>query len=139
MIKIYRLKQVRNSVSHVLVGAGGNTMRYNFTGGNVVSGTCPEISLKSKYAQDLLEASELYKSGMVVKVRETKTPEDETEAVAEAAVAAAAKTDESSVTTPDELLAYVNTNYQKKFTDPSKALAFAAKEGIVFTNLSIGE
>lgn len=137
MIKIYRLRQVRNSVSHVLVGAGGNTMRYNFTGGNVVSGTCPEISLKSKYAQDLLEASELYKSGLVVKVREIKTQEDETEAVAGAA--ATAKTGESSVTTPDELLAYVNENYQKRFTDPSKALAFAAKEGIVFTNLSIGE
>ena len=44
-----------------------------------------------------------------------------------------------SVTTPDELLVYVNTNYSKNFTSPAKALAFAAKEGIVFPKLSLGE
>lgn len=76
MIKIYRLKQVRNNVSHVLVGAGGNKVRYEFTGGNVIAGTCPEISLKGKYYQDLLEDSELFKSGTVVLVREIKTSDD---------------------------------------------------------------
>lgn len=136
MIKIYRLRQVRNNVSHVLVGTGGNTMRYNFTGGNVVTGTCPEISLKSQYAQELLEQSELFRSGMVVKVREIKTAAD-----AAQAKAAATHTPNSTdtVTTPDELLAYVNTNYSKHFTDPAKALAFAAKEGLVFANLAIGD
>ena len=136
MIKIYRLRQVRNNVSHVLVGAGGNTMRYNFTGGNVVTGTCPEISLKSQYAQELLEQSELFRSGMVVKIREIKTAAD-----AAPTKAAATPTPNSvdTVTTPDELLAYVNANYTKRFTDPAKALAFAAKEGLVFANLAIGD
>lgn len=137
MIKIYRLKQVRNNVSHVLVGAGGNKVRYEFIGGNVIAGTCPEISLKGKYYQDLLEASELFKEGTVVLVREIKTSDDMKENVPKPEPKNVNTAD--SVTTPDELLVYVNTNYDKKFTDPSKALAFAAKEGKeVFTNLNLG-
>ena len=137
MIKIYRLRQVKNNVYHVLEGKGGNKMRYNFTGGNVATGTCPELSLKSQYAQELLEESELFKDGTVVLVSTIRTREDEER---EQAVAAAKKTsEESQVTTPDELLAYINTNYGKKFVEPGKALAFATKEGLVFANLKIGE
>lgn len=136
MIKIYRLKQIRNNVSHVLEGAGGNTVRYNFTGGNVIAGTCPEISLKGKYFQDLLEASKLFKDGTVVLVREIKTSDDVEEVVPEEKPKNVNTAD--AVTTPDELLVYINTNYDKKFTDPSKALAFAAKEGEVFANLNLG-
>lgn len=136
MIKIYRLKKVQNNASHVLEGAGGNTVRYNFTGGNVVAGTCPEISLKGKYYQDLLEASKLFKDGTVVLVREIKTSDDVEEVVPEEKPKNVDTAD--SVTTPDELLVYINTNYDKKFTDPSKALAFAAKEGEVFANLNLG-
>ncbi len=136
MIKIYRLKQVRNNVSHVLVGAGGNKVRYEFTGGNVIAGTCPEISLKGKYYQDLLESSKLFTSGTVVLVREIKTSDDMKENVPKPEPKNMDTAD--SVTTPDELLVYINTNYDKKFTDPSKALAFAAKEGEVFANLNLG-
>ena len=137
MIKIYRLKQALNNSSHVLVGAGGNKVRYEFKGGNVIAGTCPEISLKGKYYQDLLEASELFKDGTVVLVREIKTSDDMKETVPKPEPKNVNTAD--SVTTPDELLVYVNTNYDKKFTDPSKALAFAAKEGKeVFANLNLG-
>lgn len=136
MIKIYRLKQVRNNVSHVLVGAGGNKVRYEFTGGNVIAGTCPEISLKGKYYQDLLESSKLFTSGTVVLVREIKTSDDMKDIVPKPEPKNVNTAD--SVTTPDELLVYINTNYDKKFTDPSKALAFAAKEGEVFANLNLG-
>lgn len=136
MIKIYRLKQVRNNVSHVLVGAGGNKVRYEFTGGNVIAGTCPEISLKGKYYQDLLESSKLFTSGTVVLVREIKTSDDMKENVPKLEPKNMNTAD--AVTTPDELLVYINTNYDKKFTDPSKALAFAAKEGEVFANLNLG-
>ena len=99
MIKIYRLKQIRNNVSHVLEGAGGNTVRYNFTGGNVIAGTCPEISLKGKYFQDLLEASELFKDGTVVLVREIKTSDDMKDIVPEPEPKNVNTAD--SVTTPD--------------------------------------
>lgn len=136
MIKIYRLKKIQNNASHVLEGAGGNTVRYNFTGGNVIAGTCPEISLKGKYFQDLLEASQLFKDGTVVLVREIKTSDDVEEVVPEEKPKNVDTAD--TVTTPDELLVYINTNYDKKFTDPSKALAFAAKEGEVFANLNLG-
>lgn len=136
MIKIYRLKQVRNNVSHVLVGAGGNKVRYEFTGGNVIAGTCPELSLKGKYYQDLLESSELFKSGTVVLIREIKTSDDMKENVPKPEPKNMNTAD--AVTTPDELLVYINTNYDKKFTDPSKALTFAAKEGEVFANLNLG-
>ena len=136
MIKIYRLKQVRNNVSHVLVGTGGNKVRYEFTGGNVIAGTCPEISLKGKYYQDLLESSKLFTSGTVVLVREIKTSDDMKENVPKPEPKNVNTAD--AVTTPDELLVYINTNYDKKFTDPSKALAFAAKEGEVFANLNLG-
>lgn len=136
MIKIYRLKKIQNNASHVLEGAGGNTVRYNFTGGNVIAGTCPEISLKGKYFQNLLEASQLFKDGTVVLVREIKTSDDVEEVVPEEKPKNVDTAD--SVTTPDELLVYINTNYDKKFTDPSKALAFAAKEGEVFANLNLG-
>ena len=111
-------------------------MRYNFTGGNVIAGTCPEISLKGKYYQDLLEASELFKDGTVVLLREIKTSDDVEEIVQKPEPKSVNTADE--VTTPDELLVYINTNYDKKFTEPSKALAFAAKEGEVFANLNLG-
>lgn len=139
MIKIYRLKQVRNNVSHVLIGAGGNKVRYEFTGGNVIAGICPEISLKGKYYQDLLEDSELFKSGMVVKVREIKTSKDIDPAPTPEPTPKKQVDSVDSITTPDELLVFVNTNYSKKFTDPAKALVFAAQKGIAFPNYPVGE
>ena len=85
----------------------------------------------------MLEASELFKDGTVVLVREIKTSDDMKETVPKPEPKNVNTAD--SVTTPDELLVYVNTNYDKKFTDPSKALAFAAKEGKeVFANLNLG-
>lgn len=139
MIKIYRLKQALNNVSHVLVGAGGNKVRYEFTGGNVITDTCPEISLKGKYYQDLLESSELFKSGTVVLLREITTSDDIDPVPSTKPTPEKNLESVDSVTTPDELLVYVNTNYSKNFTSPAKALAFAAKEGIVFPQLSLGE
>lgn len=139
MIKIYRLKQALNNVSHVLVGAGGNKVRYEFTGGNIITNACPEISLKGKYYQDLLESSELFKSGTVVLLREIKTSDDKDPVPTTKPTPEKNLESVDSVTTPDELLVYVNTNYSKNFTSPAKALAFAAKEGIVFPQLSLGE
>ena len=135
MIKIYRLKEALNNGHHTLVGAGGNKVHYEFTGGNIITGTCPELSLKGKYYQDLLESSTLFKSRTVVLIREIQTSDDKDPApTPEKQVDSV-----DSVTTPDELLVYVNTNYSKNFTSPAKALAFAAKEGIVFPKLSLGE
>lgn len=141
MIKIYKLRQLRNNVSHVLVGKNGNTMRYNFINGNVSVGTYPSISLRNKYAQDLLEESELFKRQEVVLERTIKTAEDDVvptpKEEAPKKEGAWLDTLATSVTTPDELLAYINDTYSKRFSDPAKALAFAAKEGEVFPNLKL--
>ena len=139
MIKIYRLKQTLNNGHHVLVGAGGNKVHYEFTGGNVIAGTCPELSLKGKYFQDLLESSELFKSGTVVLVREIKTSDDIDPVPTPEPTPKKQVDSVDSVTTPDELLVYVNTKYSKKFTDPAKALLFAAQKGIAFPNYKVGE
>lgn len=133
MIKIYKLRQLRNNVSHVLVGKNGNTMRYNFTNGNVAMGIFPSISLRNEYAQNLLEESELFKNEEVVLDRTVKSANDD------APKSKKSGHEATSVTTPDELLVYVNDTYSKRFSDPAKALAFAAKEGDSFPNLVIGE
>lgn len=129
-------------MSLVLVGKNGNTMRYNFANGNVAIGVYPSISLRNKYAQDLLEESELFKRQDVVLERMVKTAEDEVvlkkEEKEENKVVLNSR-ESTSVTTPDELLAYVNDTYSKRFSDPAKALSFAAKEGDVFPNLKLGE
>lgn len=122
-------------MSHVLVGKSGNTMRYNFTGGNVAISKCPELTLKSEYAQDLLEASQLFKEGTVVLVRKVESFAEQEQRMSNAAKKKAEISDEDNVTTPDELLLYVNTHFNKRFTDTGKALAYATKEGVEFVNL----
>lgn len=138
MIKIYKLRQLRNNVSHVLIGKNGNTMRYNFINGNVSVGIYPSITLRNKYAQDLLEESELFKRQDVVLERTVKTAEDDVKVEEQKSENPVADVHEAlGVTTPDELLAYVNATYSKRFSDPAKALSFAAKEGDVFPNLKL--
>lgn len=138
MIKIYKLRQLRNNVSHVLIGKNGNTMRYNFINGNVSVGIYPSITLRNKYAQDLLEESELFKRQDVVLERTVKTAEDDVKVEEQKSKSPVADVHEAlGVTTPDELLAYVNATYSKRFSDPAKALSFAAKEGDVFPNLKL--
>ena len=139
MIKIYRLKEALNNSHHTLVGAGGNKVHYEFTGGNIITGTCPELSLKGKHYQDLLESSELFKSGTVVLIREIKTSDDKDPVPTPEPTPKKQVDSVDSVTTPDALLVYVNTNYSKKFTDPAKALVFAAQKDVAFPNYSVGE
>lgn len=127
-----------NSVSHVLTGQGGNTVRFNFTNGNVITKKRAELTLKGKYYQDLLEGSELFTSG---KVKLIRTIEDPSEKKEEKAAPAAAQVSEQveqvlEVRSTDELIAYVNQRWSKKYILPQKALAFATSEGVAFPNYS---
>lgn len=135
MIKTYKYNAMKNNVSHILVGEGGNTMRYNFTRGNIITKKHPELTLRSQYAQELLEESELFKRGTVQLVSIT----DDSAEHAEHNSNTPSVSDVSLVTTPDELLVYVNSTYDRKFAVPAKALAFAAEKGVTFPNLVIGE
>ena len=132
-IKTYRYNAAMNTVSHILTGKGGNSMRYNFERGNAAMGKAPELTLRGQYAQELLESHELFKNGTISLVKTIRTDDPVEEPIVASQVSKI-----EQVTSPDELLVYMNTNTQKKFTDPKKALAYAAKEGWVFPNLEIG-
>ncbi len=141
MIKTYRYNRLQNNAYHVLVGKSGNTVRYNFANGNVLHRRYPELTLRNKYAQDLLEESDIFKNGLVSLTQTVKEASDEEEVKTAGEKSAKEKKPTGdivgTVTTPDELLAYVNENYGKQYTQPAKALAFAAGRGITFPNLEL--
>ena len=76
MIKTYRYNVLCNSASHILNGPSGNSMRYEFTHGNIAGNKYPEITLRNKYAQDLLESHELFIKGKVSLIRTTLEESD---------------------------------------------------------------
>lgn len=126
-----------NNVSHILVGQGGNSVRFNFTHGNTIVKKLPELTLRGKYYQDLLESSTLYTSGLVRctrKIEEDSDKEDATEQEEDAATAEQGVQEVASVKTADELIAYVNETYGKEFRNVANALKYAAKMSISFPN-----
>lgn len=126
-----------NSVSHVLVGQGGNTVRFNFTNGNVITKKRPELTLRGKYYQDLLEGSELFTSGKVKLIRQVEDPNEKKVEEAAPVVATSGEVEEvAEVRSADELIAYVNQRWEKKFILPHKALAFATTMNVKFPNYS---
>ncbi len=138
MIKTYVYTQPMNNVSNILTGKGGNTVRFNFTNGNILTKKLPELTLRGKYYQTLLESSELFTSGRVRLLRQTEDPiEQEEESVKETeqTTTNVSKTEEVlEVRSSDELIAYVNQRWDKKFILPHKALDFATKENVTFPN-----
>lgn len=143
MIKVYRYNADRNSASHIIQGKNGVTVRYNFERGNVVTQRKPEVVLKNKYAQDLLENSELFKGGMITLVRSERTPEDDLEGqmAAKAAEPAPVESGEKTieeVTNDTELLDFVNKtdgrNERTSFRTPINALKWASENGYSFPN-----
>ncbi len=133
MIKTYRYNANRNSVSHILQGKGGLTVRYNFERGNVLTKQKPEIILKNKYAQDLLESSELFKQGMVSLIRSVAEPSDVIDdAPATQTQKSQAKEEVKGVRTTDEVIAYVNERFDKDCKTLATAMKHASKAGIVF-------
>lgn len=141
MIKVYRYNAERNVVSHILQDKNGVTVRYNFERGNVVTKRKPEIVLKSKYAQDLLEQSELFKSKTVTLIRSEKTPDDDLPVPEEKAPESDEDNNPKSigvVTNDTELLAFVNKadgrNERTAFRTPINALKWANENGYTFPN-----
>lgn len=136
MIKTYRYNANRNTVSHILQGKNGVTVRYNFERGNVITKQKPEVILRNKYAQDLLESSELFKKGLVTLVSSIAEPSDVIdENPKEKTVTKKGEVEEiENVRSDSEVIAYVNERWDKKFILPHKALDFAAKENVKFPN-----
>lgn len=144
MIKTYRYNANRNTVSHILQGKNGVTVRYNFERGNVITKQKPELILKNEYAQNLLENSELFQMGLVTLIRSEKTIEDrlkENEEQEKETVPT--KTKDSvievpTVVTASDLLAFVNEEDNREgsrmFKAASSALEWAKKHNYDFPN-----
>lgn len=143
MIKVYRYIANRNSVSHILQGKNGVTVRYNFERGNVVTKQMPELILKNEYAQTLLENSELFKQGLVKLIRSEETLEDKMKKAEELAAKSAEETKKgpievTSVVSDEDLIAFVNEEDKREgsrqFKTLASALEWATKHNFVFPN-----
>lgn len=143
MIKVYRYIANRNSVSHILQGKNGVTVRYNFERGNVVTKQMPELILKNEYAQTLLENSELFKQGLVKLIRSEETLEDKMKKAEELAAKSAEETkngpiEVASVVSDEDLIAFVNEEDKREgsrqFKTLASALEWATKHNFVFPN-----
>lgn len=137
MIKTYVYTEPKTLVSHILTGQGGNTVRFNFEHGNPITHKLPELTLRGKYFQDLLEESELFKKGLVRKVREVAEPSDVIDEAPKTAVHNPTKTEEvKGIRTTDEVIAYVNERFDKDFRTLAKAMNCASKAGLIFPDFN---
>lgn len=130
MIKTYKLTTPLRNSSIVLRGKTNNSLRYNFSGGDPLTGKPATIMLKSQYSQDLLESSEFFAKGYVVLVRTdeggetTTTPQQQSEQV-------------NDVTSPEQLIEFVATKLEKVYQRPEAALEYAKRKGYEFPNLEL--
>lgn len=130
MIKTYKLTTpVRNS-SIVLRGKTNNSLRYNFAGGDPLTNKPATIILRSQYAQQLLEESELFAQGYVRIIR----TDEGGEVIAESKKELIVKED---ITTSAQLLEFVGTELERPYQKPKAALDYAEKVGYSFPNLKL--
>lgn len=142
MIKTYRYNELCNNVSLTLSGASGNSMRYNFTHGNTYMRKCPELTLRNKYAQDLLDSHELVKSGKVTCIRTTL---EETDIVQEESpidehvkktTQPPMNEEVRDIRTADEVINYVNNRFDKECKTLATAMKHASKAGLIFPDFN---
>lgn len=142
MIKTYRYNELCNNVSLTLSGASGNTMRYNFTHGNTYMRKCPELTLRNKYAQDLLDSHELVKSGKVTCIRTTLEESDivQEEQPSNEPVKKVAQPpmneEVRDIRTADEVINYVNNRFDKECKTLATAMKHASKAGLIFPDFN---
>lgn len=103
-------------------------MRYNFGGGDPLTGKAATIMLRSQYAQDLLENSDEFKKGLVILVRSDEG--GETPAVQNVSVV-------EDIKSPEQLIEFVATTLEKVYQRPEAALNYAKSKGYEFPNLEI--
>lgn len=128
MIKTYKLTTPQRNNSFVLRGKSGNSLRYNFSGGDPLTGKAATLMLHSQYAQDLLESSDLFKKGYIVLVRTIQGGEDVKEVETPAQPI-------EDITSPEQLIEFVATKLEKVYQRPEFALEYAKKKGYEFPNL----
>ena len=130
------------NVSLTLSGASGNSMRYNFTHGNTYMRKCPELTLRNKYAQDLLDSHELVRSGKVTCIRTTLEESDIVQEEQPANESAKKATqppmneEVRDIRTADEVINYVNNRFDKECKTLATAMKHASKAGLIFPDFN---
>lgn len=132
MIKTYKLNQPLRNSSFVLRGKTGNAQRFNFSGGDPLTGKPATLMLRSKYSQDLLEQSDFFKNGYVQLIRT-----DEGGETISSSAPTPERTPVPEVDSPEKLLEWVATELEKPYQQPKAALAYAEKQGYTFPNLTL--
>lgn len=132
MIKTYIITRPYHNYSFILRNKSGMRLRYEFTGGNTLTNVKAHLTLHGQYAQELLEQSEEYKSGLVKLFRidnggETPTVKEKKVIVVE------------DITTPEQLIEFVGEKLEKVYQRPDAALNFAKNKGYEFPNLIINK
>lgn len=133
MIKTYKLTQPLRNSSFVLRGKTGNAQRFNFSGGDPLTGKPATLMLRSKYSQDLLEQSDMFKNGYVQLVRVDNGGETTPEGNASGTKVQPVE----EVDSPEKLLEWVATELEKPYQRPEAALNFAKSKGYEFPNLEL--
>jgi len=131
MIKTYHLTIPARNTSFVLRGKTNNSMRYNFSGGDPLTGKAASIMLRSQYSQDLLESSEEFKKGIVILVR--------TDEGGESPVLEPEKTIIDEIKSPEQLIEFVADKLEKVYQRPDAALSYAKGKGYEFPNLDMNK
>lgn len=131
MIKTYHLTIPARNTSFVLRGKTNNSMRYNFSGGDPLTGKAASIMLRSQYSQDLLESSEEFKKGIVILVR--------TDEGGESPVFEPQKTIVDEIKSPEQLIEFVADKLEKVYQRPDAALSYAKGKGYEFPNLDMNK
>lgn len=150
MIKTYKARVNNNNISYLLLGKHGNQMRYNFTNGNVVTNKYPSITLRNRYAQDLLESSLLFASNTIVLDHEEEEYPGEKAKLEEEKKAALEPNNEPfkkttqppmneevrDIRTADEVINYVNNRFDKECKTLATAMKHASKAGLIFPDFN---
>ena len=131
MIKTYKMTTpVRNS-SFVLRGNTGTAQRFNFSGGDPMTGKSATLILRSLYSQTVLEGSDPFKKGIIKLVRTDDGGEKAQP------IQVAQTTSVEDITSPEQLIEFVAEKLEKVYQRPEAALDFAKKKGYEFPNLEL--
>lgn len=130
MIKTYRIAKIMNNYSFVLRGKSGNSLRYIFERGSVVTNTPARLTLKTQYAQELLEESELFKTGQILleRIDEEGAPAEEKKVE---------YTNVDSIKTVTQAVDYVAETWGEVVKTAKQAKEYAQKHGVDFPNLKV--
>ena len=129
--KIYALRDSKNSASFILEGKGGVRVRYNFSGGSVLQNIPATFISENQYCQTLLEASDLFKKG-VIYCKQVVLTDDEKK------VSENRKLDEVlGVSTASQAINYIADKFGEKVVSGREAVQFGASHGFCFPELKL--